>query len=104
MYNRLPEHVFARKKKGFGIPLATWLRGPFKEPLLQSLNRIKKLGIINTEPIETGIKKHMLKKEDFRNQLWNILVLGEWIKHYGFSDVAEDITSALVDIPGVYHS
>ncbi len=90
MQPRLPQHVFTRKKKGFGIPIAAWLRHPFREPLLQAVHRLKSAGILREQPVLHAIHRHMSRKEDHRNQLWNLLVLGEWVKHYGFTDIAQE--------------
>src|ERR1700674_4295598 len=35
----LPERILSRPKKGFGIPVAEWFRGPLREQLLAALSR-----------------------------------------------------------------
>ena len=38
LYQQLPRELFERKKRGFGVPIGTWFRGPLKGYLLDMLN------------------------------------------------------------------
>lgn len=65
----LPEHIMSRSKKGFGIPLAKWLRSvppkPPLEPLLgMRMNRVAELW-----------SEHQTGRADYRLLLWSLLTL-----------------------------
>ncbi len=73
-----------RTKKGFGVPIGTWLRGPLKvwgEELLSEEN-IKASGIFTPEYIRELWTEHQSGKRDHRKRLWNILVFLEWKKRF----------------------
>src|SRR5207253_3513699 len=36
---RVPEAILARGKKGFGVPIRRWFRGPLQEPVRDVLDR-----------------------------------------------------------------
>ena len=45
----LPTEIIQRKKKGFGVPIAKWIKGPLKELFMDmlSFDRIKREGFLN---------------------------------------------------------
>lgn len=68
MRNRLPRAIVRRPKKGFGIPLARWLRQ--MEPPKWGL-----LGEIDDAPLAEMWRAHQNKKSDNRLALWCWLAL-----------------------------
>ncbi len=64
----LPDSILNRPKKGFGIPVADWFRGPLKEQMLSVLSpeRIARKG----------------GRRDNRKQLWTLCVFELW--HDGY--------------------
>lgn len=92
MKDRLPEHVFQRPKKGFGIPVGKWLRGPLYERFHVRVHSLfRALPFLNRAFIQETIRLHMERRADYRKRLWNLLVLGEWLEHYGFTDLSDDV-------------
>ncbi|HEY4511358.1 MAG TPA: asparagine synthase (glutamine-hydrolyzing) [Candidatus Paceibacterota bacterium] len=84
MERYLPHDIVWRKKKGFGIPLGTWLRGPLRslcEELL-SKDRIKKAGIFEYEFVERLKCEHMDGARDNRKKLWNLMVFELWRENF----------------------
>jgi asparagine synthase (glutamine-hydrolysing) len=80
----LPKEVIQRKKKGFGVPVAKWVKGPLKE-LFQDLlasGRIRREGILNPEYVASLLKDHLQGKKDNRKQLWTLLVWELWHDRY----------------------
>ena len=51
MENILPDEVIQRKKKGFGVPIAKWVKGPLRQLFgdLLSPDRIRREGFLNPE-------------------------------------------------------
>jgi asparagine synthase (glutamine-hydrolysing) len=84
MKNWLPDEVINRPKKGFGVPIAKWAKGPLKELFgdLLSPDRIRREGILNPEYLTSLLKDHLMNKRDNRKQLWTLLVWELWLNRY----------------------
>ena len=77
---RLPESILKRPKKGFGIPVARWLRGPLSswaDRLLDS-ERIKRQGIFKAEVVARMLAEHRSGRRDHRKPLWTLLMFQVW--------------------------
>lgn len=81
----LPESILNRPKKGFGIPVAHWFRGPLKEQMLSVLapDRIARKGFFDPAAISLLIKDHLDGRRDNRKQLWTLFAFDLW--HDGYS-------------------
>lgn len=80
MEDRLPESILHRKKKGFGIPLAGWLKNELK-PLCEELlseEKIKTHGLFSHEYVVQLKTQHLEGRMDNRKQLWNLMVFQMW--------------------------
>ncbi len=84
MESFLPHDVIHRKKKGFGVPIAKWVKGPLKELFgdLLSHDRIGREGFLNPAYVDTLLKDHLVGKKDNRKQLWTLLVWELWVQQY----------------------
>jgi asparagine synthase (glutamine-hydrolysing) len=84
MKNWLPDEVINRPKKGFGVPIAKWVKGPLKELFrdLLSSERIRREGFLNPEYVTTLLQDHLVNKKDNRKQLWTLLVWELWVDRY----------------------
>jgi asparagine synthase (glutamine-hydrolysing) len=82
--NWLPDEVIKRPKKGFGVPIAKWVKGPLKELFedLLSSDRIKREGFLNPEYVTSLLEDHLTNKKDNRKQLWTLLVWELWVSRY----------------------
>jgi asparagine synthase (glutamine-hydrolysing) len=80
----LPDKVINRPKKGFGVPVAKWVKGELRELFEDFLspNRIKREGFLNPEYITLLLQDHLLNKKDNRKQLWTLLVWELWVSRY----------------------
>jgi asparagine synthase (glutamine-hydrolysing) len=82
--SRLPRSVIARPKKGFGIPVGRWLRGPL-QPLLSQLldrERLKKQGLFNPDEVDTRVREHLAGFCDHRKPLWTLLMFQLWYENW----------------------
>jgi asparagine synthase (glutamine-hydrolysing) len=82
--SRLPATILARPKKGFGIPVAAWLRGPLA-PLLAHLlapDRIERQGLFRAGEIARRINEHQSGLRDHRKPLWTLLMFQLWYDHW----------------------
>ena len=80
----LPDSILRRPKKGFGIPVAHWFRGPLKEQLLSVLSpeRIARKGFFEPAAVAGLIDDHLKGRRDNRKQLWTLFVFDLW--HDGY--------------------
>jgi asparagine synthase (glutamine-hydrolysing) len=84
MENRLPDQVIHRPKKGFGVPIAKWVKGPLNALFMDLLafDRVRREGFLNPEYVAQLLQDHLLNKKDNRKQLWTLLVWELWMNHY----------------------
>ena len=82
--SRLPASILARPKKGFGIPVARWLRGPLA-PLMDQLlgrERLERQGLFRPEEVARRIAEHQAGVRDHRKPLWTLLMFQLWCDHW----------------------
>ena len=80
MAPRLPREVVQRKKKGFGLPLARWLRGPYRDLLLDTLGSggAAATGWFHQPTVDALIDDHLSGRRDRRRPLWTLLIFRLW--------------------------
>lgn len=81
LYRHVPREMIERPKKGFGIPIDTWLRGPLKgwaDELLDE-DRLRAEGYFNPVPIRQKWKEHLSGKYNWQYQLWPVLMFQAWL-------------------------
>jgi asparagine synthase (glutamine-hydrolysing) len=76
----IPDEVIDRPKKGFGIPVGKWFRGPLRELLLDTLNRDKVVsqGFFQWAAVDALISAHMSGRRDHRKELWTLFTFQRW--------------------------
>ncbi|QQS40081.1 MAG: asparagine synthase (glutamine-hydrolyzing) [Acidobacteriota bacterium] len=80
----LPDEIISRPKKGFGIPVAEWLKGRLN-PLLRELlseERLKTQGIFEPAYVSRLIAEHESGQANHYKQLWTLLVFQLWIENF----------------------
>jgi asparagine synthase (glutamine-hydrolysing) len=80
MCDRLPHEVMDRAKKGFGIPVAAWLKGPLEGMMndLLSESRVKAAGYFDHARVRRLIAEHVGGKRNHRKILWTLLNFELW--------------------------
>ena len=80
----LPGRILDRPKKGFGIPVAEWFRGPLREQLLTVLGpeRIKRDGFFDPSDVGALVDDHLRGVRDNRKQLWTMFAFQMWHDSY----------------------
>jgi asparagine synthase (glutamine-hydrolysing) len=80
MAPRLPRGITTRPKKGFGIPVADWLRGPWKELLVDTLGNggASATGWFDQAAVDRMIHEHLDGHLDRRKPLWTLLMFRLW--------------------------
>ncbi|CAN5673220.1 asparagine synthase (glutamine-hydrolyzing) [soil metagenome] len=80
----LPRNILQRPKKGFGIPIAEWLKGRLN-PLMHDLlapDRLKNQGLFDAEFVQKLIKEHETGAASHHKQLWTLLVFQLWYENF----------------------
>lgn len=77
----IPKEIFNQPKKGFSIPLNSWIKGELKNEISlyfdeEKLNQIPGLNCNKAKKI---FQKHLLSKADYSSYIWRIYVLSKWI-------------------------
>ena len=80
----LPDSILHRPKKGFGIPVAHWFRGPLKEQMLSVLSpdRTARKAFFAPASVARLIGDHLDGRRDNRKQLWTLFAFELWHEGY----------------------
>jgi asparagine synthase (glutamine-hydrolysing) len=76
----LPRHIVHRRKRGFGIPVAGWLRGPLRD-LAQDLlapERLRRQGIFEPGAVGGLLAEHLEGRVNHRKPLLTLLLFQLW--------------------------
>jgi asparagine synthase (glutamine-hydrolysing) len=82
LYRYVPNWMVERPKKGFGVPIDAWLKGPLRgwaEALLDG-QRLKDESFFNPEPIHQKWQEHLAGKHNWQYHLWDILMFQSWLE------------------------
>jgi len=84
LHGVLPESILRRRKKGFGIPVAEWFRGPLREQMLSVLSpeRMARQGFFEPAAVAALVREHLEGRHDNRKQLWTLFAFELW--HDGY--------------------
>jgi asparagine synthase (glutamine-hydrolysing) len=80
----IPDEVINRPKKGFGVPIAKWVKRELREIFEDFLSpdRIKREGFFTPAYVTLLLQDHLSNKKDNRKQLWTLLVWELWFSRY----------------------
>ena len=80
----LPRTLFERPKRGFGVPLGAWLRGPLRdwaETLLEQ-RRMAQEGYLQPAAVRGLWQQHLSGQRDCPELLWHLLMFQVWHEHW----------------------
>jgi asparagine synthase (glutamine-hydrolysing) len=81
LYRYVQKNLIDRPKMGFGIPLSSWIKGPLRSWVIDTLNiqKLKSDGILNIDAVKKLVDDHLQDKADNGYMLWNILMFQSWL-------------------------
>jgi asparagine synthase (glutamine-hydrolysing) len=80
----VPDAILARPKKGFGIPVAQWIRGPLR-PLFEELfseASLQRSGVFAPTPTRVLLDRHLAGAADLRKPLWTLAMFLLWQRRW----------------------
>ncbi len=85
MRGLLPDEILDRRKQGFGVPVARWMKEDLLPMLRDELHpaKIKREGFFDDTEVTRILDEHVSGRHDHRKQLWTLLVFEQWQRHYG---------------------
>ncbi|HEY8458924.1 MAG TPA: asparagine synthase (glutamine-hydrolyzing), partial [Blastocatellia bacterium] len=80
MRGRLPHQVIHRPKKGFGMPVAKWVKGELRSFVRDVFApaRLKNRGLFNADYVGRLLDEHERGVADHRKLIWTLLVFEMW--------------------------
>jgi len=76
-----PKDFVHRRKMGFGIPLDSWLRGPFRALLDDVLRDPQCMAPLDQDSIDQIRRRFLEQKSDEATRLWPLFMYGLWRRH-----------------------
>src|SRR6185437_1153696 len=80
----VPRAILERPKKGFGIPVAHWIRGPLR-PLFEDLfspGALARSGVCDPTVARALLDRHLRGEADLRKPLWTLAMLLLWQRRW----------------------
>lgn len=90
-YDYIPREMLERPKKGFGVPLDKWMRGPLRNRLLEysSTAFLNRQGIFNTEYVTKFVNDYLVNGDggpatgaNYSKLAWSFFVFQQWYEYY----------------------
>ena len=82
LYKFVPRKLIEGPKRGFGVPLQEWLRGPLRdwaEALLDE-SRLRREGYFHPQVIRKKWTEHLSLQRNWAYDLWDILMFQSWLE------------------------
>lgn len=86
-FRHVPREIIDRPKRGFGVPMAAWLRGPLKQwadELLADASLVESLGLKH-DRLRSLWTRHQDQRDEAHTTLWAVVVLLQFARTYGAS-------------------
>ena len=80
----LPRALFERPKRGFGVPIGAWLRGPLRDwaEALLDQSRLLREGYLEATAVRALWREHLSGRFDRPELLWHVLMFQAWQEHW----------------------
>ena len=80
-----PAGLLHRGKRGFGIPVGAWIRGPLHDWTRQTLcdPSARVASLFRASALDRLMEEHTMGRTDHGKRLWALLCLERWMRQYG---------------------
>jgi asparagine synthase (glutamine-hydrolysing) len=80
----LPQENVIRRKQGFGMPVASWIRGPMRRPIELALSdeKLKQHGLFSIPYVKSLLEDHFSSKRDNSVKIWCLFVFQVWFEKW----------------------
>lgn len=87
----LPESCIAKRKQGFAIPLARWLRADLRELMLDTIHSesFRERDVFDVDAVRRIAGEHVRGRGNHAELLWSVLVFELWAQRFLLSSGAE---------------
>jgi asparagine synthase (glutamine-hydrolysing) len=75
----LPQEIYDRKKMGFELPMAEWMRGPLQAFTVDGLLHVTEHGLLTTPQVR-DLREEFMTGTLHWQKLWAVVVLGWYLK------------------------
>jgi len=84
----LPHKIVHRQKRGFTVPVASWLRNELLPLLAETLEegKLKRQGLFNGANVQQLIREHSTAQVDHQKALWTLLCFQLWYDRWNVGD------------------
>jgi asparagine synthase (glutamine-hydrolysing) len=78
--NHVPSTILTAKKRGFNVPVASWLRGDLRDMVgdVLSPGALRRVGLFDPTYVQRLISEHDSMQTDHSRPLWTLLVFMNW--------------------------
>ena len=73
----LPDEILHQVKRGFGMPVAAWLRNELKPRLMELPDKLDTFGCFSKSYVQHLVDEHLAGKNDHGSKLWALICCGE---------------------------
>jgi asparagine synthase (glutamine-hydrolysing) len=83
----LPRQIVYRQKRGFSVPIASWMRKELRPLVDETLGeeKLRRQGLFNVAFVRRLLKEHGSGRADHRKTLWTLLCFQLWYDRWGAS-------------------
>ncbi len=80
LWGQVPLSILERSKAGFNVPISTWLSGPLRSLLRDTLSpsRVKAMGHFSVPLVGRMMDEHDTRQKDHGRSLWALLCFAAW--------------------------
>ena len=91
LYKYVPKKLVEGPKRGFGLPIDDWLRGPLRDWVESLLDetRLRHEGYLNPVLVRHEWHQHLTGKRNLHQKLWGVLMFQAWLNEANKSDASK---------------